>query len=110
MVHKQNEDQKKDMRVMKLDLQISSNMRICVGFKDSGDPRYSIGASSSDSFITEHHVISFERYVNMPFELKALRQKQLLKAKNDKDVDTVNPWLITDIDYFGNPLVKSKAK
>lgn len=98
------------MRIMKLDLQISSNMRICVGFKDSDDPKYSIGAPSSDSFITEHHVISFERYVNMPFELKALRQKQMAKAKNNKDAETVNPWLITDIDYFGNPFVKSKSK
>lgn len=61
-------------------------------------------------FLTEHHIITFEKYVNPPFELKARKQKQLMNKSHDhKDIELVNPWLITDIDFFGNLHVLSKS-
>ena len=106
MMAKEKENQ--DVKRIKVDFQISSNMRVCIGLKDWEDPKFIIGNPKEVTFLTEHHIISFERYINMPFAMKMRRQKELKNRNNKGKVEVVNPWLITDIDYTFNLLQNSK--
>lgn len=99
----------KNTELIKVDIQISSNMRIAIGLKEEDfNPKYTIGEDTNLNFLTESHIISFERYVHPPPEIRALKKKiDYKKAKNNTEIESANPWLITDIDYSGNILVKS---
>ncbi|CAI2370582.1 unnamed protein product [Moneuplotes crassus] len=99
MMSRENQDDK-EVKKMKIDLQISSNLRVSVALKDSDDPRYVIGNPMNAPFLTEHHVISFERYINMPPKMRMKKMRELKRGVKDKNaVESVNPWLISDIDY-----------
>ena len=61
-------------------------------------------------------MLRFERYVKLPADLKALKEKLTKEAKNDKkrmqelrDEEVINPWIITDLDCSlnGNPFCVS---
>lgn len=96
----QGNQEDKEVKKMKIDLQISSNLRVSIALKDSDDSRYVIGNPMGASFLTEHHVLSFERYINMPPKMKMKKMREMKKGSSDKNaIEVVNPWLITDIDY-----------
>lgn len=96
----QERAQDKEIKKIRIDLQISSNLRISIALKDSENNKFVVGSPMGASFITEHHVLTFERYITMPQEL---RMKRLKLAKNQEEpeegIERVNPWLITDIDF-----------
>ena len=109
MMTKQKEDNE-IIKKMRVELQISSNLRACIGLQGSEDPRYTVGIPKQLTYATEHHILTFERYTKLPFELKMKLQKELKNDPNrDKNAaETVNPWLITDIDYYVDSLQNSK--
>ena len=100
--------------LMRVDILISSNMRILVQMQGKEDDTdYDIGIPKELAFKTENHIISFERYINPPFEVKAkLKQiKNRTRQKGDGDQQEYDsPWIITDIDLSGNIIVKSNNK
>jgi hypothetical protein len=72
--------------------------------------------ASKDFSDYESHIITFERYVKMPLEMRLLKRKQDLevpdsiqKAKQIKNEEIINPWLITEIDCCGNDHVVQKT-
>ena len=61
----------------------------------------------------EVHIVTFERYCDLPEELEQKKRVLLKQAESDprkkqdlRDEELVNPWLITDLDFSGNPHVK----
>jgi len=65
-----------------------------------------LGLPPSYSSEFEVHQVKFERYLKMPRELTLKKEKLVKAAKNDPnkrqaliDEESINPWLITDLDY-----------
>ena len=57
--------------------------------------------------------MTFERYVKLPKELQEMKEKLRKEAQSDKKLaeklkgeEMVNPWIITEIDLCGNPIVE----
>ena len=55
----------------------------------------------------ETHTLRFERYVKMPKDMQRLKEKMVKEAEGDpgvaekmKNEELINPWLITDVDYY----------
>ncbi|CDW88670.1 UNKNOWN [Stylonychia lemnae] len=103
---------KEELSILQLDIQFASNLRI--GIQHNDDENLTIGAPLQFNKEFEKHVLRFERYIKLPQELQVIRDKLKKEAMNDmrklkemKDEETLNPWLITDIDYImdGNPYV-----
>jgi hypothetical protein len=74
----------------------------------------SIGSPKDYPKEHEFHILRFEKYINLPPELKKLKDKLMKEAMNDlkkaqemKDEELINPWIITDVDESlnGNPFI-----
>lgn len=83
-----------------------------LGISHKADPSLAIGIPKEYTKEYENHVLRFERYVKLPTDLKIIRDKIKKDAINDpkklkelRDEETLNPWLVTDLDYTldGNP-------
>lgn len=53
----------------------------------------------------ENHLLRFEKYIKLPSELKALKEKMKREAMQDekkkeelRNEELLNPWIITDLD------------
>lgn len=55
----------------------------------------------------ETHTLRFERYIKMPNDMQQMKEKMVKEAEENPEIalklkneEVINPWLITDVDYF----------
>ena len=109
------EDQIREMlessvTLLQLEIQFESNINLSIEHRD--DQSLVIGSGRDNTEEYETHILTFERYVRMPSDLRAKKEELAREAKHNaekaqqmKDEELVNPWLITEIDGVPNDFV-----
>lgn len=106
------DDQIKEMleasvTLLQLEIQFESNINLSVEHKQ--DPSLFIGSGRDYTEDYETHILTFERYVSMPHDMRAKKLELAREAQSNseksKDEELVNPWLITEIDGVPNDFV-----
>ena len=92
-----------DIEIVQIQLQVRSNMRLCLVSKENENK--TIGDHPSHSNSVEYHRIQFERYTKMPKELSDIKKWTIEQAQTNEDIrkqiseeELFNPWVVTDFD------------
>jgi hypothetical protein len=90
------------LKLVQLEIEFTSNIRIAIEHRDHEGIYIGI---NKNLWTYEKHILLFERYISLPAELKALKEQQKKDASKDpmkamklRDEETVNPWIISQID------------